>query len=283
MNEEYSAQFRRAGIAEDTLAKWQRLIARLAEFPAVLVAYSGGVDSTFLAYAANLVLRENCLVVRVAIDVESKQQINFADRWANSLQLNYQTIPFRLLEQTNFAENPPDRCYHCKLAILRLLQQVGREHNIHVFIEGQNADDQHDYRPGEKAVRETGTLSPLAEVGLTKSEIRQLARALQLPVWNLPSSPCLASRVPYGEPITAEKLHAIEAGEAYLQQMGFAQVRVRHHGDTARLEVQPADMAKTIERREEIYTYFRGLGFTYVTLDLHGYVQGSLNERITQA
>ena len=120
-------------------------------------------------------------------------------------------------------------------------------------------------------------------MGLTKDEIRQLARALELPVWNLPSSPCLATRVPYGERITAGKLHAIEAGEDYLQQLGLTQVRVRHHGDTARLEVQPADMAEIVRRRAEVFAYFRSLGFTYVTLDLRGYSQGSLNERITQA
>jgi uncharacterized protein len=283
MSDEYSERFRAAGIAAETIAKWQRLLARLASFPSVLVAYSGGVDSTFLAYAATLVLHEKCLAFRVATDIESQQQTDFAERWAAQLGLNYQAIPFRMLEREDFAQNSPDRCYTCKRTILSLLQQVGREQHIQVFLEGQNADDAGDYRPGRKAVLETGTLSPLAEVGLTKDEIRQLARALELPVWNLPSSPCLATRVPYGERITVEKLHAIEAGEDYLQQLGLTQVRVRHHGDTARLEVQPADMAEIVRRHAEVFAYFRSLGFTYVTLDLRGYSQGSLNERITQA
>jgi len=283
MSDEYSERFRAAGIAAETIAKWQRLLARLASFPSVLVAYSGGVDSTFLAYAATLALHEKCLVIRVATDIESQQQANFAERWAAQLGLNYRAIPFRMLERDDFAQNPPDRCYICKRTILSLLQQVGREQHVEVFLEGQNADDEGDYRPGRKAVLETGTLSPLAEVELTKDEIRQLARALELPVWNLPSSPCLATRVPYGERITAKKLHAIEAGESYLQQLGLTQVRVRHHGDTARLEVLPADMAEIVRRHTQVFAYFRSLGFTYVALDLRGYAQGSLNERITQA
>jgi uncharacterized protein len=268
------------GVPAETLVKWQALTDRLASFDSVLVAYSGGVDSTFLTHAAHWVLGEKSCAVFIQAEMEAGFQTAQAERWAEQGGFGWVKLHYQALEDPRFAANPVNRCYFCKLSILGLINQYAREHNFAVVLEGQNKDDQKDYRPGRQAVIETGTLSPLAEVGLTKAEIRSLAKALGLPVWDQPSSPCLASRFPYGLPITRQGLERVEKGEDYLHQLGFAEVRVRIHQDLARIEVSPEKVLQLVALGAEVSRYFKKIGFLYVAVDLQGYRQGSLNEGI---
>jgi uncharacterized protein len=183
-----------------------------------------------------------------------------------------------VLDDPDVVRNTPERCYFCKRSILLVLQEYADEHGYTVAVEGQNVDDAADYRPGRRAVQETGTRSPLLESRLTKAEIRALAQALGLSIWNLPSSPCLATRIPFGDPLTVSALSRIAAAEAFLHELGAKVVRVRAHGDLARLEVEEGDLARVLEHHGAVVARLGELGFRYVTLDLAGYRQGSLNE-----
>jgi uncharacterized protein len=183
-----------------------------------------------------------------------------------------------VLDTPAFQENPPDRCYHCKRAIFGRMLEMANEYQLQAVIDGSNWDDLNDYRPGKRACRELGVRSPLQEAQLTKQEIRELSRQLGLPTWNKPSMACLASRIPYGEGITQEKLQQVELAEELLKEWGFGQYRVRHHGSLARVEVLPEEMHLIIARREELGARLHQLGFDYVSLDLDGYRTGALNE-----
>jgi uncharacterized protein len=189
-------------------------------------------------------------------------------------------VEFDDFANPQFVANPPDRCYHCKLARLAEIRRMGAETGVQWLAEGSNADDAHDYRPGAKAVAELGVRSPLAEAGLTKTEIRALARGLGLTIADRPSAPCLATRFPYGSPVTRQGLRQVAEGEAFLSERGFRPVRVRHFGDTARLEVAPEAIGRLAGLREEVLPFFKGLGYTYIVIDLSGYRSGSLNEVI---
>ena len=270
-----------AGITPDLQIKWDRLAAQLAAFPSIVVAYSGGVDSSLLAYAAAQVLGKRMVAVTVTSPIEAAETLQKAADFAAAQGIPYDTIPFDPLQDPAFAANLPERCYICKTHILALMAQYAAQHRYQVVVEGQNADDEMDYRPGRKAVTESGAFSPLAEAGLTKAEIRRLAQALALPVWDQPSSPCLATRIPYGTPLTAVALEQIARAEDYLHQKGFKVVRVRHHGSLARIETGPEQMQAALELRAEIMAYFRQIGFNYVALDLQGYRLGSMNEGLS--
>lgn len=272
------ARLRAAALPEGLLDKWSALIAILTGCGSAVAAYSGGVDSGLLAYAAYLALGEQMVAVTIASPLETPGQVERAERFAAEAGFPHVTMHVPVLDNPDIVRNPPERCYFCKRGILTQLHTYAAEHGYGAVVEGQNLDDVGDYRPGRRAVQETGTRSPLFESGLTKADIRALAQALGLSIWNLPSSPCLATRIPYGEPITASALSRVAAAEALLRDMGAKVVRVRAHGDLARVEVGEDDLAQVLAAREAVVEHLRGLGFRYVTLDLAGYRQGSMNE-----
>ncbi len=248
----------------------------------VAVAYSGGTDSAFLLAVARDVLGDR--VLALTADSASVPRAEIADARAIAGQLGVRHIILASgeLDDPAYRANTPDRCYFCKSHYLTTLLDYAHAHGFAALVDGSNVDDLGDYRPGQQAARERGVRSPLQEAGLTKAEIRALARERGLPNWDKPAAACLASRIPYGTPVTAETLAQIERGEAYLRGLGFRQVRVRHHGAVARLEVEAGDLARAVEHREAIVAALREAGFTYVTLDLAGFRSGSMNLLLTE-
>ena len=265
--------------------KLARLKDILQDMGSVLVAYSGGVDSTFLAVTAHEVLGKNSLAVFAASPVAPPMEKEEAGDLAHNVGLRFKIIESNEMSNPDFVANPPERCYYCKRELFSELKPLAKAEGLKWIADGTNADDLHDFRPGRKASAEAGIRSPLLEAGLTKTEIRQLSHAKSLPTWDRPASPCMASRIPYGIPVTAETLNKIARGEQYLHSLGLRQLRLRHHGDIARIELDPEDMAKIItpEIRQDIVTHLKALGYKYVALDLTGYRIGSLNEVLNLA
>ncbi|MCR5273446.1 MAG: ATP-dependent sacrificial sulfur transferase LarE [Lachnospiraceae bacterium] len=262
--------------------KHEALKNLLKELGQVAVAYSNGVDSTFLLKVAHDVLGRNAIAVTVASNAfpgaENKEASDFCARE----KIEHVLISVDVTNTEAFKKNPPDRCYHCKKNIFTSIINAAKERGIDTIVDGSNKDDEGDYRPGIRALKELGIKSPLKAVGLTKNEIRSLSKELGLSTWSKPAYACLATRFPYGDAITKEKLGMVERAEAFLINKGFLQMRVRIHGMTARIEVLPEDFDKFLDDRfrEEIYKAFKDIGFEYVSLDLKGYRMGSMNENV---
>jgi uncharacterized protein len=245
----------------------------------VCLGYSGGVDSAFLAAIALQVLGpEAMLAVTGRSAAVPEAQLESARACARQFGIPHLEIATDELADADYAANPANRCYFCKNELWRVLQEVAARHGLAHVIDGSNADDAHDYRPGLIATRKWAVRSPLLEAGLTKAEIRHASQALGLPTWDQPASPCLASRLPYGLAVTTERLRQVELGEAALRALGFREFRVRHHGDAARLEVAPDELGRAARSHREIVIALRESGFGRVLLDVEGYRRGALNE-----
>lgn len=260
--------------------KEQNLRRLMREMRTVLVAYSGGVDSSYLALIAARELGRKAVCVTGLSPSVSQKQREEAERIAEDFKFNHRIIETDELENPLYQANPTNRCYHCKTELYGKLLLIAEQNKIEFVLDGANTDDVGDYRPGRKAAQEKNVRSPLIEVGLSKNEIRELSKKHELPTWEQPSSPCLSSRIAYGVPVTIERLSKVERGEEFVRQMGFREFRVRVHDELARLEIAPTEMerALNLETTEKIAEKFRSLGFKYVTLDLHGYRSGAMNE-----
>ncbi|HSW48995.1 MAG TPA: ATP-dependent sacrificial sulfur transferase LarE [Bryobacteraceae bacterium] len=264
--------------------KERKLLGILRGLGRVIVAYSGGTDSAYLAWAAAEALGENALAITADSASVPESHKRDAEQFARDFGLRHEYVTSYEFENPLYAANNPDRCFHCKDEMFQRLEQVGRERGIPHIIYGVNVDDLGDYRPGQNAAANRNVKAPLVEAGLRKAEIRELSRLAGLPTWDRPAAACLASRVPYGTPVTVETVKTIERGEDAVKALGFRQFRVRFHGDLARLEIAPEEMHKafTMEMAGRLTSIFKDLGFHYVTLDLQGYRQGAMNETLKQ-
>jgi len=263
-------------------AKSERLEKIIKGYGKIAVAFSGGVDSTFLLKTVNDLSNVNTVAFTFVSAVFPKQEIDFTRTFCADEGIDHIIIEVPLLDNEDFIKNTETRCYTCKKLLFEHAVELAGELDITHICEGSNADDESDYRPGKKAIKEMGILSPLKEAGLTKDEIRFLSRKMNLPTWEKPAMACLATRIPYGKSITKTQLSMIEKAESYLADLGFSQVRVRIHDDVARLEIMPEDFEKMISPliREQVYSELSDIGFSYVSLDLKGYRTGSMNESL---
>jgi uncharacterized protein len=266
------------GIPASVQEKDKRLGEILQGMGRVMVAFSGGVDSTFVLKRAYDVLGDQVLAVTAASETFPSREFDAAVQLAETIGARLYKTEVKEFENANFVANNPDRCYYCKTGLYSHMQTLAKEMGYSYILDGSNVDDLGDYRPGLQAKNEQGVRSVLQEAGFRKEEIRQLSKELGLPNWNKPSFACLSSRIPYGTKIEKHKIDQLDEAEGYLAELGFYQIRVRHHDKIARIEVMPSEIQKVIELREQIYAKLSSLGFTYVTLDLQGYRTGSMNE-----
>jgi uncharacterized protein len=260
--------------------KEAHLLANLRSMGRILVAFSGGTDSAYLAWAAHRAVGAGALAITAdsaSIPASHKRD---AEAFAAQFGIAHEYIKTLEFSNPDYAANNPDRCFHCKDELFARLKQVGRQRGFAHIVYGVNVDDLGDYRPGQSAATQHRVEAPLADAGLSKAEIRELSRLAGLPTWDRPASACLSSRIPYGTPVTIETVKTIETGEERIKALGFRQFRVRYHGDVVRIEIAREEMPKalTLEMAAHFTEIFKSLGFRYVTLDLEGYRQGSLNE-----
>jgi len=246
----------------------------------VIIAFSGGVDSTLLLKAASLSGMNDILAVTGLSDSFPETESSSARKIASSLNIKHTLINTEEMKNSRYTSNPPDRCYHCKKELFGKLKKIAEQENYSYVLDGTNADDAHDWRPGSRAAREEDVRSPLLEAGLTKEEIRQLSKDLGLPTWDKPATPCLASRFPYGQEITSEALGRVYKAESFIRKFGVKELRVRNDGETAKIEILPEEFGKLTAgtARKQIIDYLKSLGFKNITLDLQGFRSGSSNE-----
>jgi len=263
----------------DLSAKRDRLTARLRELSPLLVAYSGGVDSAYLAWEAHRALSDQMLAVIADSPSLARVHLQDAIAFAEEHRIPLHVIATEEMENPEYVRNDGQRCFHCKDELFTEMERFRDQRGYRAIAYGVNVDDQGDYRPGQNAARQHHIAAPLLEAGLTKADIRQLASEAGLRVWDKPASACLSSRIEYGRPVTREALTQVESGEDALRQLGFRQFRVRHHGQIVRIEIAAAEMprAMTPEMSQEFVRTFKALGFEYVTLDLQGFRSGSMN------
>ena len=260
--------------------KYQLLKEKILKLENVVVAFSGGIDSTFLAWAGNEFLGENSLAVTIKSPLFPEMELNDAISLAKRFGFSHHIIDVGEQHPNAIFYNPPERCFICKRFLFRRVISFAGEHNVDAVLEGSNKDDEHEYRPGKKALRELGIISPLQEAGFTKQEIRELSRDFGLPNWNKPAFTCLATRLPYGSGLDTEKLSRLNEAEMLLKSMGFSQFRVRWHGDMARIEIDPKELSEICKEpnRTKINNHFKNMGFKFVTVDLQGYRTGSMDD-----
>lgn len=265
--------------------KYEKLKKVIRELDSAAVAFSGGVDSTFLLKMAQDVLGDKVVAVTARSSTYPEREFREAKRFANDINVKHVVIVSEELEIEGFSKNPTNRCYYCKHELFSKIQEVAEVHGLKAVMDGSNYDDLGDYRPGMRAAKELKVISPLKEAELTKDEIRVLSKEMGLPTWNKPAFACLSSRFPYGQEITPEKLKMVEQAEQFLLDIGFRQIRVRHHGDMARIEVEKQEREKffNLDLLDQIGERLREFGFSYVTIDVLGYRTGSMNEVLTEA
>lgn len=266
----------------DASFKFEKLKNNIKSLESVVVAFSGGVDSSFLLKTAFDVLEDNVLAVTARSATFPEREYKEAVEFTTKYGIRHLEIESEELDIEGFVQNPTNRCYLCKHELFTKIKDIAKKENLKYVLEGSNHDDLSDFRPGLKAVEELCVLSPLREAELTKDDIRLLSKEMGLGTWNKTSFACLSSRFPYGQTITREKLHMVDKAEQYLIDLGFRQVRVRHHGELARIELSPREIGLIFQNNlgNDIYEYFKSLGFAYTSLDLKGYRTGSMNETL---
>jgi len=264
------------------IAKEERLRELFRTLESVIVAYSGGVDSSYVAYVANAELGPRAVCITGQSASLPTYQNEEIDRVVKSFGLNHEIINTDELSLPGYRANNGDRCYFCKDELYTKLETVARSRGIEYIVDGSTVDDLDDYRPGRQAAKQHAVRSPLIEIGLNKDEVRELSRRATLPTWDKPASPCLSSRIAYGTTVTIERLQKVDRGEEILREFGFREFRVRHHDTLVRLEISPAEMDRVLQKDviDQLAARFRELGFKYVTLDLHGFRSGSMNEAL---
>jgi uncharacterized protein len=267
-------------ILEELDRKFENLKNELLAYKKLAIAFSGGVDSSFLLYTAHTLPLELLAVTATSASFPQRE-LTAAKAFTSQYGIQHVVIESEELELEGFSQNPLNRCYLCKHELFTKMIKTAKEHGMDVIAEASNADDVSDYRPGMQAIAELGVQSPLKAAGLTKEEIRVLSKQAGLDTWDKPSFACLASRFPYGQTITREKLAMVNSAEEYLLKLGYTQVRVRHHGEIARIEILPQEMERLLNKdAAAVYAYFKSLGFAYAALDIKGYRTGSMNETI---
>lgn len=274
----------RADVSATALIKEQQLRALFREMDSVLVAFSGGVDSSYVAYVATAELGERALCVTGESASLAEYQRGETAQLVERFGFNHEIILTEELSDPRYRANAPDRCYFCKTELYEKLAPLAKTRGYACVVDGSTTDDLGDYRPGRAAAAEHKVRSPLVEVGMSKREVRELSHRAGLPTWDKPASPCLSSRIAYGTPVTIERLKTVDRGEEIMRELGFREFRVRHHEELVRLEIAPAELERALQREvvDELARRFRSLGFRYVTLDLHGFRTGAMNEIFKQ-
>jgi len=270
-------------INKSTLQKFKTLEKIIASYPSALLAYSGGVDSSFLLFVMSRILKERFIAVTAVSPTFPPFDLERAEKIAKFFNVKHIIVQSEELENENFCKNSPERCYYCKIELFSICKDIAQKHGIDVICDGSNLDDLNDYRPGRKAGEEFGVKSPLIESRLKKEEIRALSQLFEIPYWDSPPSPCLASRFPYGVSITEERLKKVLKAEEFLKSHGFEVVRARFQDDkTLRIEVDEKEIERVVnpELRKELVEFVKNLGFEYILLDMEGYVQGKLNKML---